>query len=284
MAVFLRKIVIYKYSLSSQFSKFSSKLTENVNCCSTPYGKEYFWKQIIHDKKNSCGRGLNISILDQKFQRLWLIHLEWANWKQELLIRWLTSGYEEEQQLLEPSPQQLMGKWFLQESMSALPHWHSALLSNEPMAVMGKFLMRVKKRTLSLCILSGFSDSSVVVTVIVLVYTTTIIPLGEYLLIGMILRVPTFIKYSTIFLIGNNLFLYSLFFDFFKLAVEEAISDVLPILCYDNNIVQELNLKFSLRNVYANFSFTNQAPLCDLPRNALSFWKPLENKNIIQIK
>ena len=129
--------------------------------------------------------------------------------------------------------------------------------------------MRVKKRTLSLCILSGFSDSSVVVTVIVLVYT--IILLGEYLLIGMILRVPTFIKYSTIFLIGNNLFLYTLFFDFFKLAVEEAISDVLPILCYDNNMVQELNLKFSLRNVYVNFSFTNQAPLCDLPRNALSF-------------
>lgn len=138
-------------------------------------------------------------MLDRMFQRLWLMHFEWAMETGNSDQIWLTSGYEEEQQLLEPSPQQLMGKWSLQESMSAVPHWHSALPSNEPMAVMGKFLMRVKKRTLTLCILSGSSDSSVVITVIVLVYTTTIIPLGEYLLIGMILRVPTFIKYNTIF-------------------------------------------------------------------------------------
>ena len=138
-------------------------------------------------------------MLDRMFQRLWLMQFEWAMETGNSDQIWLTSGYEEEQQLLEPSPQQLMGKWSLQESMSAVPHWHSALPSNEPMAVMGKFLMRVKKRTLTLCILSGSSDSSVVITVIVLVYTTTIIPLGEYLLIGMILRVPTFIKYNTIF-------------------------------------------------------------------------------------
>ena len=157
-------------------------------------------------------------MLDRMFQRLWLMHFEWAMETGNSDQIWLTSGYEEEQQLLEPSPQQLMGKWSLQESMSAVPHWHSALPSNGLMAVMGKFLIRVKKRILSLRILSGFYDSSVVIKIIVLVYTKTIIPLGEYLLIGMILRIPTLIKYSTIFFIRNKLFLYSLFLDFFKIS------------------------------------------------------------------
>lgn len=186
---------------------------ENVNCCSIPYWKEYFWKQIICDKKFPVLEAWTYQYLIRSFKGYdWFTLSEL--WKQELLIRWLTSGYEEEQQLLEPSPQQLMGKWFLQESMSAVPHWHSALPSNGLMAVMGKFLIRVKKRILSLRILSGFYDSSVVIKIIVLVYTKTIIPLGEYLLIGMILRIPTLIKYSTIFFIRNKLFLYSLFLDF----------------------------------------------------------------------
>lgn len=190
---------------------------ENVNCCSIPYWKEYFWKQIICDKKFPVLEAWTYQYLIRSFKGYdWFTLSEL--WKQELLIRWLTSGYEEEQQLLEPSPQQLMGKWFLQESMSAVPHWHSALPSNGLMAVMGKFLIRVKKRILSLRILSGFYDSSVVIKIIVLVYTKTIIPLGEYLLIGMILRIPTLIKYSTIFFIRNKLFLYSLFLDFFKIS------------------------------------------------------------------
>ena len=130
--------------------------------------------------KFSCARGLNILMLDRMFQRLWLMHFEWAMETGNSDQIWLTSGYEEEQQLLEPSPQQLMGKWFLQESMSAVPHWHSALPSNGLMAVMAKFLIRVKKRILSLRILSGFSDSSVVVTIIVLVNTKTIISVSEY--------------------------------------------------------------------------------------------------------
>ena len=190
---------------------------ENVNCCSIPYWKEYFWKQIICDKKFPVLEAWTYQHLIRSFKGYdWFTLSEL--WKQELLIRWLTSGYEEEQQLLEPSPQQLMGKWFLQGSMSAVPHWHSALPSNGLMAVMGKFLIRVKKRILSLRILSGFYDSSVVIKIIVLVYTKTIIPLGEYLLIGMILRIPTLIKYSTIFFIRNKLFLYSLFLDFFKIS------------------------------------------------------------------